>query len=205
MGQSDLSSARRSLSFVIPSALALFVSACTPKVPDAVKTELSSSPAGTTTIVAFTDYECPYCRTAHLELTKALQTLPNTKVRIVRHHVPLPSHPHAEQAARAAICVETQGGRTEIADARLFEAPPGRLDAATCEEAAVDAGLTNDAYRECVRSPATDERLRRDLAAYMQTSASGVPLVFIGSERIEGAQDAQSFRDAIERAASGRH
>lgn len=183
----------------------LAVAACTPKVPDAVKTDLSSGPAGTTTLVAFTDYECPYCRTAHLELSKALQTLPKTNVRIVRHHVPLPSHPHAEQAARAAICVEALGGRTEIVDARLFEAPPGRLDAATCEEAAVDAGISNDAYRACIHSPATDDRLRRDLAAYMQTSAFGVPLVFVGTERIEGAQDAQAFRDAIERSASAKH
>ena len=54
----------RALSIAV-SGLALF--ACgSAKTPDAVKNELAGGPANTTTIVAFTDYECPYLSLIHI-------------------------------------------------------------------------------------------------------------------------------------------
>jgi protein-disulfide isomerase len=188
----------RALSIAI-SGLAL--SACgSAKTPDAVKNELAGGPADTTTIVAFTDYECPYCKAAHAELVKALSRSPGLKYRVVRHHVPLPSHPHAELAARAAICVETLGGRTDRMDDALFNAGSARLDPGTCEDSAAEAGVDRDAFKTCLTAPATDARLRKDIADYMQTSASGVPLHFVGKTRFEGAQDATVWQEALEAA-----
>jgi protein-disulfide isomerase len=191
----------RALRITLSLSVAGLAVACgSAKTPDAVKTELARGPADTVTVVVFSDYECPFCKAAHTELAKALQASPGLKVRFVRHHVPLPSHPHAEMAARAAICVETLGGRTETMDDALFAAGSARLDPGSCEDAAADAGVDRDAFRDCLRAPATDERLRRDLAAYMETSAGGVPLFFVGSARFEGAQDSSTWVDAFARA-----
>lgn len=172
----------------------------TPKTPDAVKSELGGGPANTTTIVAFTDYECPYCKAAHGELMKALAASPGLKYRVVRHHVPLPSHPHAELAARAAICVESLGGKTERMDDSLFNAGSARLDVGSCEDAAAEAGVDRDAFKACLSDPATTGRLKKDIADYMQAAASGVPLHFVGNERLEGSQDASVWQEALAKA-----
>jgi predicted DsbA family dithiol-disulfide isomerase len=60
--------------------------------------------------------------------------------------------------------------------------------------------VDRDAFRDCLRAPRTDERLKRDLAAYMETSAAGVPLFFVGGTRFEGAQDSSTWVDAFARA-----
>lgn len=184
--------------------VALLAIACgAPKAPTTVMTELRSGPPGTTTLVAFTDYECPYCRTTHLELAKAL--LGGPPVRIVRHHVPLPSHPHADLAARAAICAEVLGARMDRMDDALFAAGSAGLHVAACEDAAADAGVADrGAFKACLHSAKTDERLQRDLAMYAESGAGGVPLTYVGQRRFEGAQDASTFREAIEEAAKGR-
>jgi protein-disulfide isomerase len=183
------------------ASFALFAVACgSPKAPSTVVTELASGPPGTTTIVAFTDYECPYCRSTHLELSKAI--LGGPPVRIVRHHVPLPSHPHADLAARAAICAEALGARMDRMDDALFTAGSAGLHAAACEDAAADAGVADrDAFKACLHSATTDERLRRDLAVYAEAGSGGVPLTYVGKRRFEGAQDAPTFREAIAEAA----
>jgi protein-disulfide isomerase len=196
-----MSTLARALGVSLSLSFAALAVACgSAKTPDAVKAELAQGPSGTVTVVMFSDYECPFCRAAHTELAKALQASPGLKVRFVRHHVPLPSHPHAEMAARAAICVETLGGRTETMDDALFAAGSARLDPGSCEDAAADAGVDRDAFRDCLRAPRTDERLKRDLAAYMETSAAGVPLFFVGGTRFEGAQDSSTWVDAFARA-----
>ena len=187
----------------IAAFLSFVVVACgSAKTPDVVKSELRGGPPGTTTIVAFTDYECPYCKAAHGELQKALAASPGLRFHVARHHVPLPSHPHAEVAARAAICVETLGGRTDRMDDALFNAGSARLDRGTCEEAAADAGVDRDAFKACLTAPSTDARLQKDLAAYMETGASGVPLHFVGTSRYEGAQDASVWQDVLATAAA---
>lgn len=194
-------SSARALGVSLSMSFAALALGCgSAKTPDTVRAELAQGPSDTVTVVMFSDYECPFCKAAHTELAKALQASPGLKVRFVRHHVPLPSHPHAEMAARAAICVETLGGRTETMDDALFAAGSARLDPGSCEDAAADAGVDRDAFRDCLHTPRTDERLRRDLAAYMQTSASGVPLFFVGGARFEGAQDASTWIDAFARA-----
>lgn len=157
-------------------------------------------PHALVTVVAFTDYECPYCRSTHLELSKAI--LGGPPVRIVRHHVPLPSHPHADLAARAAICAESLGARMDRMDDALFTAGSSGLHAAACEDAAADAGVADrDAFKACLHSASTDERLRRDLAVYAEAGSGGVPLTYVGKRRFEGAQDAPTFREAIAEAA----
>jgi len=172
------------------------------KTPDRVRSELAEGPKGTVTVVAFTDYECPYCKAAHTEMTRALQAAPGTRVRFVRHHVPLPMHPHAEAAARAAICVEALGGDTLRMDDALFSAGSSRLDPGSLEEAGAYAGVDREKLADCMRGHDPDARLKADLEVYMQSGASGVPLHFIGNARFEGAQDATTFQDAFATAAA---
>ena len=70
------------------------------------------------TIVAFTDYECPYC----LKADKRIETLRaeyGDRLRLVIGSHPLPMHDHAAPAARAFLAAVEQGKGEEM-HAKLF-------------------------------------------------------------------------------------
>src|SRR5690606_11545460 len=61
------------------------------------------------TLVEFSDYQCPYCKSAEKIVAEVLDRYP-TQVRLVYRHFPLDNiHPQARGAAEAAACAEEQG------------------------------------------------------------------------------------------------
>ena len=148
------------------------------------------------TIVEFADFECPFCRRQHLEL---MQTLPafGPRVRLVRKHVPLSMHEHAEGAARAACCAEEQGRGDEMADA-LFRNDD--IDEAGCAHHAEALHLDMTRYRECLHADRTDARLASDRSDATASEVHGLPTMYIGHMRYEGVVMAPEVRAAIEEA-----
>lgn len=169
---------------------ALLLMACT-TLPAVVREEqavTARSKPGATTVVFFTDFQCPFCRKTHAALAPLVEARAQ-RVRVVLKHVPLARHPDARTAARAAICVETiTSALTADYAHALFEAPS--LSEAACEEMAVIRGVDRDRFRQCLASDVPEARLARDLADFDSASGDGVPLLFIGRERIEGAAPA---------------
>ena len=94
------------------------------------------SPRALVTIVAFTDYECPYCAKADKTIATLRSEL-GDDVRVVLATRPLAMHEHAAPAARALLAAAEQG-KAEAMHARLF-ADRTALD---------DAGLTESATRD---------------------------------------------------------
>ena len=88
------------------------------------------------TIVAFTDYQCPYCSRAEATLTQLRQSY-GSDVRLVVAETPLPMHERARPAAVAALAAAEQGAFDSMR-ARLFGGP---LDDAAITRAATDLGL----------------------------------------------------------------
>src|SRR5262245_12821500 len=79
------------------------------EIPGAIRGEIAKTEKlspGAVTVVFFTDFQCPFCRRTHAALRSLLEGR-HGHVRVVLRHVPLPRHPDARTAARAAICVET--------------------------------------------------------------------------------------------------
>lgn len=179
-------------------AAVLLVVACGAELPSSIKSEIDASPPGVTTIVVFTDFQCPFCRRNHAALSRVLESDPD-RVRVVFRHVPLPRHPDARTAASAAICVEELAPAETLAYAHdLFRA--NDLSEGACEDAAIARGVDRDRFRECVASPATARRIERDIALFDEAGGDGVPLTFIGKDRLEGAQTEGAFRAALLRA-----
>lgn len=174
------------------AALALVVGACGgATMPAALRDELARGPRGTVTVVFFTDFQCPFCRRTHAALEAAIAAR-HEPVRVVLEHVPLPSHPDARTAARAAICAQAQS--IDLSRA-LFEAES--LSAASCEAVAVGAGADRARFRACVAAPSTDERIDRDTQLFDSIDGDGVPVLFVGRARLEGEQSEASLARAI--------
>ncbi|MBX3230712.1 MAG: thioredoxin domain-containing protein [Labilithrix sp.] len=163
---------------------------------------------GAVTVVFFTDFQCPFCRRTHAALAPLLAQR-RGKVRLVLRHVPLRQHPDARTAARAVVCFES------IVAARTAPRPPGveveelalalmsasDLSEAACEALAEEHGVARDALRRCLAEPATDARIERDLELFDAVQGDGVPLLFIGRSRLEGAQSSSSLEAALDNAA----
>jgi protein-disulfide isomerase len=146
------------------------------------------------TIVEFADFECPFCRRQHVEL---MQVLPSygSRVRLVRKHVPLTFHVHADGAARAACCAEAQGRGDEMADA-LFRNED--IDEAGCARHAEALHLDMARYRECLHSEQTNARLASDRADATASGVQGLPTMYIGHTRFEGVVAAPVIRQTID-------
>ncbi len=168
-------------------------------VPRCIASELASGPPGKVTVVDFVDFECPFCRMAHAALSPVLAAHKD-KVRLVRKQVPLERiHPHALDAARAACCGEQLGKGDEMADA-LFRAAPDQLTPDGCAKLAASLGLDPGTFRQCVQDPKTDARIQADQAAFKEAHGVGLPTLWIGDQKIEGAQPGDAFEKAIARA-----
>jgi len=167
-------------------------------IPEPIERELALTPKGQVTVVDFVDFECPFCRMTHAELGPIVAEH-RQDVRIVRKQVPLKMHPHAMDAARAACCGEALGHGDAMADA-LFRAPVNELTPAGCEKIAETLGLDPAVYRACVADPKTEARIQSDTSQFHDSHGHGLPTIWIGDQRLEGAQPGEAYEKAMERA-----
>lgn len=199
--------------------LSSMMAACAPALPVAIKEEIATTQRvepGATTIVFFTDFQCPYCRRTHAALAPLLDGS-HGPVRLVLKQVPLAHHPDAKTAARAAVCFErvvaaraapAAAGAPARPDvlydeyaAALFSSDD--LSEATCERLAEEHGVARDALERCLHDPSTDVRIEQDVALFDSVHGDGVPLLFVGNERLEGAQSRDRLASAIDVARAG--
>ena len=158
-----------------------------PELPQAIAEELKKTPHGKVTVVDFVDFECPFCRMTHAEFGPLLAQR-SERVRLVRKNVPLRMHLHAKDAARAACCGDSQGKGDEIAEA-LFTTDANELTPEGCEALAQKHGLDIARFRECFKDPATDARIDADVATFRAVHGHGLPTIYIGDVKLEGAQE----------------
>jgi predicted DsbA family dithiol-disulfide isomerase/uncharacterized membrane protein len=165
--------------------------------PPEIASELAKTPAAQVTVIDFVDFECPFCRLTNADLAPLLAERQG-KLRVVRKQVPLTRiHPHALDAARAACCGEAMGKGSEMADA-LFSAPEEELTTDGCEKIARELGLSVDAFRDCLKSPETDARIRADTALFRATGGHGLPTIWVGRTKLEGAQPKEALQHALD-------
>lgn len=171
-----------------------------PDLPKVIAEEIKKTPKGKITVVDFIDFECPFCRATHKEMQPVLASYKD-RVRVVRKQVPLRMHPHATDAARAACCGELLGKGEEMADA-LVEAPPTELTPEGCEKIAEKLGLDVSRFRACVKDPETDARIRADGEMFRAAQGRGLPMLYVGEQRLVGEQDKESLKAAFDEAAA---
>jgi uncharacterized membrane protein/predicted DsbA family dithiol-disulfide isomerase len=183
------------IAVVLPGALSLVVK---PKLPKVVLAELAKTPRGKVMVLDFADFECPWCRLNHQELSPLLEEH-KADVHLVRKQVPLMMHPHAMTAALASVCAEKLGKGDAVAEA-LFSVETTNLTPEGCEKIATSAGLDLEAFRTCVKDPATTARVLSDKDDFKASGGKGLPTVWIGAERIDGSSDRATLGAALERA-----
>lgn len=139
---------------------------------------------GQITIVEFSDFECPYCGRAHPIIQEALREFEG-QVRVVFFNYPLPGHPHAMPAARAAVAAGNQGKFWEMHDI-LFDHQRA-LEEEDIDRYAREIGLDMERFHADLRSPETQRRVDADREAGRSVEIQGTPTLFINGRRFAEA------------------
>ena len=171
-----------------------------------VEVEVGDAPArgprgAAVTIVAFTDFECPFCRKAE-ETLRALESEYGGKLRIAYKSYPLPFHEHARLAMKAALAAHRQGKFFEYRDA-LFEHQEA-LDWESLVRYAAALGLDTERFQRDMDDERIEATIAADEAQVGKLDIQGTPTFFVNGRRLRGAQPVTAFREAIGRALAGR-
>ncbi|MFH1812384.1 MAG: thioredoxin domain-containing protein [Pseudomonadota bacterium] len=153
------------------------------------------------TLVAFTDFECPYCGMAK-QTVDALEDRYPKRLRVCLMMNPLPFHTHATSAARWALAAHLQGRFFDLHD-DLF-AHQDALDDASVLGRAASLGLDVERLRRDAAGPEVGAMLARHQEQARAAGLRGTPSFVINDEVIFGAKPLAVFEDAVERALTAR-
>jgi protein-disulfide isomerase len=147
------------------------------------------------TIVAFSDFQCPFCSRVLPTMDKLIKDYPD-KVRVFFKHNPLPFHSDAPLAAQAAVAAEAQGKFWEMHD-KLF-ANQQNIKRPDLEKYARSSARYGEVQEADIDSPATKKRVDDDLELGKKLGVQGTPNFFINGRPIRGAVPYEQFKSAVD-------
>jgi len=152
------------------------------------------------TIVAFSDFQCPFCARVETTLDEVKTTYGPQKVRIVWKNQPLPFHTNAKPAAEAAQVVFTLKGSDAFFKFHdLAFKNQGQLNAESFEEWAVLAGADLKAFKKALALPDAARKIAEDQALATKVGANGTPAFRINGVELSGAQPFTKFKELIDK------
>jgi protein-disulfide isomerase len=162
----------------------------------------SRGPAGApVTIVEFSDFHCPYCRSVQPTLTALLSKYPG-KVRLVYRHFPLDSlHPQARKASEASWCASEQNRFWEFHDRIYANGPDASPE--TLQRLAGDVGLDAARFSSCLASGRAAASVAKDVEEGAQHGVEGTPGFFVNGRNLSGNQPLEAFVRIIDEELQG--
>ena len=147
------------------------------------------------TIVEFSDFQCPYCKSIQPVIRQLRQRYPK-QVNWRFKDLPLISiHPSAQSAAEAARCAGEQGKFWEYRDA-LFQANQISVD--MHKGVAESLGLDSEPFLACLQSEKYRDAVQADSKEAQELGIGGTPTFVINGIVLAGAQPFEEFTRVIE-------
>lgn len=132
-------------------------------------------------VVAFSDFECPYCAAA-APMLEALAAAHADEVRLCVVPFPIQSHPNAIPAGQAALYARDQGKYWQMHDA-LF-AHQRELSPATLVRLGKEIGLDEKALGAVLASEQYTGELKANLELGRQAGVSATPMVYFNGRKL---------------------
>jgi protein-disulfide isomerase len=146
-------------------------------------------------IVAFTNFECPFCRKAAPTIRQVLDAY-GERVRFVYRHFPLDRFVGSDRAAEAAECAGEQGKFWPYHD-WLYAYGESEYPS-DLTRAASAAGLDMTRFGSCVSDRRFQATVASDLAAGRAAGVNATPTFFINGRPLAGAQPFAAFKQMID-------
>src|SRR5919108_2442400 len=171
---------------------------------------IQGNPTAPVWVVEISDFQCPFCKTWHDSVYRALRrefVTPGV-IRLAYINYPLPNHPNALPAAEAAMCAGAQNKFWEMHDG-LFESQrvwgPLPNAAAVFDSVARAKGVDVAAMRRCIESKTTHALILADAERAQESGVQGTPSFIVGGDvMLRGMQPIEAFRKAIGRKLAAR-
>lgn len=149
-----------------------------------------------TTIVVFSDFQCPYCRQFSLVIDSLRQRRPD--VRIVDRQLPIEGlHPQAFVAAIAAECARDVGRYAELRSEMFHH--PGLIMDEQWNMLGSAAGVRDlRRFVQCISQREHAEEVRRDVAVAKELGIEATPTVLINDRLVSGFQSLSQLEAALQ-------
>jgi len=136
--------------------------------------------SATVAIVEYADYECPYCGQYEHDVYPQVSRdyIQTGKIKYFFRDLPLPMHPRALGAARAARCAGEQGKYWEMHDS-LF-AKQNAIRDVDMPGHTQELGLDTTKISECLVSDRYTDEINKSIAEAEKMGIGGTPTFFIG-------------------------
>jgi len=146
------------------------------------------------TVIAFSDFECPYCQRGHETLLE-LEREYHGKIRIAYKAFPLDFHPHAMIAALAVRTAQAEGKFWQFHDRLLSQQG---LDFERIQQYAQEVGLNLDVLAQDLQALKYGASVRRDMRQAYRLGVRGTPAYYINGRRVSGAKPKDFLREMID-------
>jgi protein-disulfide isomerase len=146
-------------------------------------------------VVVFSDFECPVCRRITDATHQIAEEFPG-EVRVEFLQLPLSSHPHALDAAVAALAAHRQNKFWEMHDV-LF-ANQGALDAGSLTQHAEKVGLDMTRWRKDIADPQLRARAETEARLAAALGARATPAFLVNGALSVGWGSWMAFRRQVE-------
>lgn len=150
------------------------------------------------TIIAFEDWQCPYCGAAAPILRAVLKQYPND-VKLVFRDFPIYTiHAQASIAALAGECVDDQNKFWQWHDLvyerqSLLESAPDVF-----YDWAEELGLNTETFKDCLTSEKHSAEVSRDQNAGVLAGVVATPTFFVNDYKVEGVITQEQWSQLIE-------
>ncbi len=161
--------------------------------PEVAPTDhVRGNPQAKYTVIAYTDFQCPYCEKFHAAVSSVMK---DADVRLVYRHFPLAFHPFAEKAAEAAECAGEQGKFWEYGDA-LF-ALKGNLGDGTFMQLAQDLKLNPVSFNICMNSNKYVSAVAAQREDGVKKFIKGTPTFWLNGKRFDGFVPVEELKKLV--------
>lgn len=168
--------------------------------PVAYEAHTKGSPTAAVVLVEYGDFQCPACK-AYAPATKKMIEKYGSQVRFEFRHFPLPMHPNAIPAARAAEAASAQGKFWEMHD-KLYENQESWANLGDPKDTfagyAAELGLDMVKYGADYAAEELAGRVVADMNEGKAKRVDYTPYFLMNGQRIENPSNEEAFAKMIE-------
>ena len=145
-------------------------------------------------LIVFSDFQCPFSKRGQ-DTVNALRQKYNNDLSFIYKNLPLPFHPEAMPAAKAALAAGKQGKYYEYHD-KLFE-NQDKLGEPLYVQIAKDLGLNLQKFNVDRASKELEDQIQADVAQANSLGFNGTPGFALNGVKILGAYPQEHFEKVI--------
>jgi protein-disulfide isomerase len=146
------------------------------------------------TILAFIDFECPFCR-ASFPIFKEITDRYGPAIRVVFKHLPVPQlHPLATRAHLASACANDQDQFWEYYEQLFVQ---NDLSKKSLVEYAKTLNLDMVEFESCLSNSAHESDIEQDLVDAADIAVRGTPTYVVNGIRLEGVVPKEVWDEII--------